>query len=175
MDSPIISLNTINSEINMAINTYESWFEMYNNSVVNGNYADNKRYIENIKLVADRIITLAEIGIQIIDDAVANNKPYTGDNVITRNELLNIKTLYSDKKTNIKPLNKDDLEGKYDVSKKIYENDYLKFIFIVIIGVIIAGLTANSMISRDDIYLEISIIVIIVGLITYFFIANLNI
>ena len=60
----------------------------------------------------------------------------------------------------------DNIEQKQNTS-------YIQFVIIIIVGIIVIGLTAKSIVYQDETNIDIAILVIVSGLAIYFLITNL--
>lgn len=174
---PGLVLKTLEIELNLVTNTYESWYTTYIGNLTRGNYEEAKKNLADGIRINDKIIELAMRGKAIIDQSSNDISDYDNTDVITLEQLNEI--LYERESIKLMLANKeitfDNIDGKLDISQQNYQTIYLQYIIIIIVGLVVAGLTAKTMITQDDSNLEIAILVIIVGLIVYFLITNLNI
>lgn len=170
-------LGTLEIELNLVTNTFESWHATYTDNITRENYEEAIKNLTEVIRINDKIIELVTRGITIIDQATMDNITYDTTDVLTLDQLVEILYEHESIKTMLakEEINIANIVGKLDISQQTYQTNYLQYIIIVIVGAVVAVLTAKTIITQDDSNLKIAILVIIAGLIVYFVITNLNI
>jgi hypothetical protein len=174
-NNPILSLTTLEVELRLVINTYKSWYTAYMDNIRRENYDEAKKNLVEVIRINDKVIVLATGGKNIIEQASKDSTAYDNSDVITLEELTRILHDHESKKIMLATdeFKLANIDGKLDISQQNYQTKYLQYVIIAIVGVVVAGLTAKTMITQDESNLEVAILVIIVGLIVYFLISNL--
>ena len=174
---PEMSLRTLEIELNLVTNTFESWHATYTDNITRENYEEAIKNLTEVIRINDKIIELVTSGITIIGQSTTDNITYDTTDALTLDQLEEILYEHESIKTMLakEEINIANIVGKLDISQQTYQTNYLQYIIIVIVGAVVAVLTAKTMITQDDSNLEIAILVIIAGLIVYFVITNLNI
>lgn len=173
--TPGLSLTTLEIELRLVTDTYESWYTTYMDNIRRENYEEAKKNLVEVIRINDKVIALAMRGKNIIEQASKDKTVYNNSDVITLEELTRILHEHESKKIMLTTdeLKITNIDGKLDISQQNYQTNYLKYVIITIVGLMVAGLTAKSMITQDDSKLELAMLAIIIGLIVYFLITNL--
>jgi hypothetical protein len=169
-NSPILAIRTLHIELGLVKETYDLVYALYNDNIRRKNYNEAKQNLEDVIKINDKIIIIANNGIIIIKQNSSND-----NNTIALENLTNILHHHESKKKLFEreANNTSNIDGQLNISKQSYTNDYLKYIIIIMVGIVVVGLTAKTMITQDESNLDGVVLIIIVGLIVYFLITNL--
>lgn len=173
--NPVMTLKTLELEIQLVMNTYGSWYAIYRDNIKKENYDEAKKTLFELNRTNDMIIKLVAKGKKILEQANKDGIVYDKSSVITLEKLNKLSKQFEAQQ---RILDKEQIEinnvdGKLDVSEKNQKSNYIQYIIIIIVGIIVMALTAKTMIMRDDSALDIAVLVIVVGLAVYFLITNL--
>lgn len=171
----ILTLATLGIELTLVTNTYESYYTAYTNNIKKGNYEEARKILAETIRINDKIIEIATKGKNTINTAITLTIDYHSPDVIPLAYLDGILLDHNSKKIMLAndELKITKLDGPADISQQNYQIDYLQYIIIIIVGLVVAGLTSKTMITQDESNLELAILAIIAGLIVYFLITNL--
>jgi hypothetical protein len=172
-NSPILALRTLQIELGLVKETYDLWYALYDDNIRRKNYNEAKQNLEEVIKINDKIIIIANNGIIIIKQNSSNDN----NNTTALENLTNILHHHESKKKLFKreAINTSNIDGQLNISKQSYTNDYLKYIIIIVVGIVVVGLTTKTMITQEESNLDGMVLIIIVSLIVYFLITNLNI
>ena len=168
---PSISLKTLELELQLVMNTYDSWYDIYIDNIKKENYGEAKKTLSELNRTNDMIMKLVEKGRYVLEKA----DKYDNSGGITLEKLNEISDKYQSQKLTLgnDEIEISNIEGKLDISQQTKKSTYIQYIIIIIVGGLVMALTAKTMLTRDDSSLDIAILVIVVGLALYFLITNL--
>ena len=169
----IMLLKTIELEIRLVQNTYDEWYAIYKDNIKNKQYADAKKTLLELNKINTMLMDLVSRGRASL--AEANKSGHVNIDIITVDKLNEVsnqleyqQAIVSNEETEV-----NNIDGKLEISEQNQKTNYIQYVIIIVTGVIVMGLTAKTMITKDDSALDIAILVIVVGLAIYFLITNL--
>ena len=170
----IMLLKTIEIEIRLVLNTYDQWYAIYIDNVKNEQYADAKKTLLELNKINTVLMDLVSRGKASLAEA-NKTKLVNNTDIITISKLNDVskrleyqQAIVSKEETEL-----NNIDGKLDISEQNQKTNYIQYVIIIVTGVFVMGLTAKTMITKDDSALDIAILVIVVGLAIYFLITNL--
>jgi len=128
MDStytPGLSLTTLEIELRLVTNTYESWYTAYMDNIRRENYEEAKKNLVEVIRINDKIIALAIRGKNIIEQAAKDKTVYNNSDVITLEELTRLLHEHESKKIMLTTdeLKITNIDGKLDISQQNYQTN----------------------------------------------------
>lgn len=171
----MLKLKTIEFEINMLMKAYQTGHETYIQNVISKNYSDAAKNLAELTAVNDMIETNVANGQELLDKIIKegsiNQEPISDETPRLRHVSHKVKQQQKVVKQLQKEL--DNIDGELDTTEINQQSNYLQYIILVIVGVVISGLTVKTIITKDDSLLDNAILAIIIGVIIYFIIKKL--
>lgn len=171
----ILKLKTIEFEINMLMKAYETGHKTYLQNVLSKNYLDAAKNLEELTAVNNMIETNVANGQELLAKIIKEGSINQPQVSFHSPRLQNISHKVKQQQINVNQLQKelDNIDGELDTTEISQQSNYLQYIILVIVGVVISGLTIKTIITKDDSLLDNAILAIIIGLIIYFIIKKL--
>lgn len=171
----MLKLKTIEFEINMQMKAYQTGHETYIQNVISKNYSDAAKNLAELTAVNDMIETNVANGQELLDkitkDGSINQEQVSDETPRLRDVSHKVKQ----QQKVVKQLQKElvNIDGELDTTEINQQSNYLQYIILLIVGIVISGLTIKTIITKDDSLLDNAILAIIIGVIIYFIIKKL--
>lgn len=171
----ILKLKTIEFEINMLMKAYQTGHATYIQNVLSKNYLDASKNLAELTAVNNMIETNVANGQELLAKIIKEGSINQQLVSLQNPHLQNISNKVKQQQKNVKCLQKelDNIDGELDTTGISQQSNYLQYIILVIVGVVISGLTIKTIITKDDSLLDNAILAIIIGLIIYFIIKKI--
>jgi len=171
----VILVKTIELEIQLVINTYESWYDIYVDNVKSENYDEAKKILVKLNNICSMLEKLTMKGKILVANINSNDLYHDKSTTLNINRLIkrSIKIIQQQSILNSEASDLNTMDGMLDNTEQKQNTTYIQFVIIIIVGIIVMGLTAKSIVYRDDTNIDIAILVIVSGLAIYFLITNL--
>lgn len=168
----LLTLKTIEFEINLYIKSYETGHVTYIQHVRNKEYDEASKTLSELNKISNTLVSLVTSGQTILtkamSDGTIDQKTVTIKQPMFNKLSLQLRSQQERiKKEEEKIAN---LDGELETSEQTKQSDYLQYIIIFIVGIIVVGLTTKTVLTQDDTSLDTVILVIIIGLSIYFLI-----
>ena len=173
--NPVMTLKTLDLELQLVMKTYDSWYDIYLDNIKKENYDEAKKTLFELNRTNEMVMKLVARGKSVLEKANKDGIVYDKTSVITFEKLNEISKQCEYRQVTLSrdEIDITNLDGKLDISQQNQKSNYIQYIIIIIVGVLVMALTAKTMITKDDSSLDIAILVIVVGLAVYFLITNL--
>lgn len=168
----LLTLKTIEFEIKLYIKAYETGHVTYIQHVRNKEYAEASKTLSELTQTSDTLVSLVTRGQTILTKALRDGS-IDQTTVTLKQPLFNKLSLQlRSQQSRIRREEEKiaNLDGELETSEQTKQSDYLQYIMIFIVGIIVMGLTIKTVLTQDDTSLDTIILVIIIGLSIYFLI-----
>jgi hypothetical protein len=166
----LLKLKTIGYELDLLMKSYETGQETYRQHMLIKNYTDASAKLEELATINKMIETKLVKGEEIL--TIIQNDGSIDDEVLSlqNKHLRTISQTVQTQQSHVNKLQEEinNIDGNLDTSGKNQRSNYLQYMVLVILGIIILGLTAKTIVTKDDSILDTVILVIVVGLLIYF-------
>lgn len=171
----VILVKTLELEIQLVINTYESWYAIYLDNVKNENYDEAKKNLVKLNNISSMLEKLTMKGKVLVANINSNDLYHDKTTTLNINSLIEraLIIIQEQSKLNDESNNINTIHGMLDNIEQKQNTSYIQFVIIIIVGIIVIGLTAKSIVYQDETNIDIAILVIVSGLAIYFLITNL--
>ena len=171
----VILVKTLELGIELVINTYYSWYDIYVDNVKNENYDDSKKILVKLNNISSMLETLTLKGNVLVSNINSSDVYHDESTTLNINKLIEraVKIIKEQSILNSKSNNLNTIDGILDNVEQKQNITYIQFVIIIIVGIIVMGLTAKSIVYRDESSIDIAILTVACGLAIYFLITNL--
>lgn len=171
----IMKLKTIEFEMNLLLNAYDIGHKTYMQNVIDGDRATAAKNLAELQQINEALLNGASEGKKLLDKAVhegdidqkiiAVQKPKL-DQIVRQANAQQVIT-----ERHMRELL--DAEANLEATDLSQKSNWLQYVILAIVGMIVAGLTVKTITSQDVSMLDNAILAIVVGLIVYALIKKL--
>lgn len=172
----ILKLKTLEFEIELLMTAYKNGQATYQQYILTKNYTDAANKLAELSVINSRIETNVTNGEEILNKMEKDGSLSKIQSITFKTpNFKNITNQVNMQQHNVKNLQKDisDIEGDLNNTVINQNSNYLQYITLVIVGIIVTGLTIKTIITKEDASLDSAILVIIIGVIMYFILKKL--
>lgn len=166
----ILKLKTIEFEINMLLKAYKTAHATYLQNIVSKNYIDAAKNLAELTTINNMIETNVENGQELLAKIIPEGS-FDQELVSVQDpRLKKIARQVKRQQKDVKCLQNEltNIDGELNTTEISQQSNYLQFIILVIVGIVISGLTIKTIITKDESSLDTAILAIIIGIIIYF-------
>lgn len=170
--SLLLTLKTIEHEINMYIKSYETINTTYIQYIRNKDHYNASKTLSELTQINNTLLSLVTRGQDTLNSAIKNGAIDRKTNNLKQPIFKNISYKLKKQQVMIEKAEKEinNLNGELETTELSKQTNYLQYATILIVGIIVVGLTTKTIITKDDSLLDNVILVIIIGLAIYFII-----
>lgn len=171
----IMKLKTVESEIELLLNGYDTVHKTYNQNMIDRDYVTSAKNLAELQQISNALLTAAKKGRELLNRAVtegeinqqivAAQKPRL-DRIIRQAE--SQRAIAARKQAELL-----DAEAELEVTSLSQKSNWLQYVITLIVGLIVAGLTVKTITSQDVSALDNAILAIVFGLLVYILIKKL--
>lgn len=172
----ILKLKTLEFEIELLMKAYKTGEATYQQYILTKNYTDATNKLAELSVINSRIETNIAAGEEILDEMEKDGSLQKIQSISFETpNFKNITTQVNTQQNKVKTLqqNISNIDGDLNNTVLNQNSNYLQYIILVIVGIIVAGLTIKTIITKQDAPLDSAILVIIIGVIIYFILKKL--
>lgn len=171
----IMKLKTIEVEMNLLLNAYDTVHKTYTQNVIDGDRVTAAKNLAELQQINEAILAIASKGKGLLDRAmnegeinqkiIAIQKPKL-DQIIRKANAQQAIT-----KNNLRELHYAD--ANLEATNLSQKSNWLQYVVMAVVGLVVAVLTVKTITSQDVSMLDNAILAIVVGLIVYALIKKL--
>ena len=167
-----LKLKTVEYEINLLVYAYETTQNMYIQYIQSKQYEDASIALRELEEINSKLLSLSAQGIQLLAKDVSYGTQYQESVHENKTHLYSVLRKAKRESYKLTQLEKQlaDVEGAVVSSQSLYSSYYLQYIIISLVGLAVMVLTLKIIITQEDSALDTIILVIVMGLLTYFII-----
>jgi hypothetical protein len=171
----IMNLKTIEFEMDLLLRAYDNVHKTYTQNVIDGDRVTAAKNLAELQQINEALTSGASKGKELLDKAInegdidqkiiAIQKPKL-DKIVRQANAQNIII-----KRQMNELH--DAEANLEATDLSQKSNWLQYVIMTIVGLVVAGLTAKTITSQDITMLDNAILAIVIGLIVYALIKKL--
>lgn len=171
----IMKLKTIEFEMNLLLNSYDNVHKTYTQNIIDGDRVTAAKNLAELQQINESLLTGVSEGKKLLDKAIHKGDIDQKIIAIQKPKLDQIVRQANSQQVITKRHMKEllDAEANLESTNLSQQSNWLQYVILAIVGVIVAGLTVKTITSQDVSMLDNAILAIVIGLIVYALIKKL--
>ena len=168
----LMKLKATDKEINMLVRSYENAQETSIMNIRNRNWKAAKENMDEMKQTNDMLLAAAAQGRELLEKAIPEGGIDQKIVAYEKPRLDSILNLATERIKEIKEMKAEmvNINGDLMTTELDQNSNWLQYIILVVVGFIVVGLTAKTIIDKKTSNLDNAILAIVIGVIVYYLI-----